>query len=277
MLTRRELIRLGLVGTGYALLPYDEHSSVASSFADIPITPSPATTPFVTPLPIPPFALEVPPFYDSVHLPGVEYRRFIGPATRFYHVVAEERAVRFHPSMPQTLIWGYRDKNVPAGQWPYAVGPILGGLFGFEEIGTGMVVRHANQLPANHTGFGVPMTTAHLHGGHHIATSDGFPTDITGFPNFVTAPGGYYDHCFPLVDPGFLDYSDGRTTRVADVSERPSTLWYHDHLLEFTAQNVYRGLAGIAVMSDELDSGDEDDRCAAAPELPVRRAARHSG
>jgi FtsP/CotA-like multicopper oxidase with cupredoxin domain len=36
-----------------------------------------------------------------------------------------------------------------------------------------------------------------------------------------------------------------------------STLWYHDHMLDFTAQNVYKGLAGMYILFNEHDTGDE--------------------
>jgi FtsP/CotA-like multicopper oxidase with cupredoxin domain len=36
-----------------------------------------------------------------------------------------------------------------------------------------------------------------------------------------------------------------------------SSLWYHDHHLDFTAQNVYKGLFGCYNMFDDRDTGDE--------------------
>jgi FtsP/CotA-like multicopper oxidase with cupredoxin domain len=41
------------------------------------------------------------------------------------------------------------------------------------------------------------------------------------------------------------------------VGERPATDWYHDHLLDFTGPNVYRGLAGFYLVFDNLDTGNE--------------------
>jgi len=34
-------------------------------------------------------------------------------------------------------------------------------------------------------------------------------------------------------------------------------MWYHDHFLDFTGPNVYKGLAGFFLVFDELDTGDE--------------------
>ena len=36
-----------------------------------------------------------------------------------------------------------------------------------------------------------------------------------------------------------------------------STLWYHDHRVEFTAQNAYKGLAGFYLLFNQFDTGDE--------------------
>ena len=34
-------------------------------------------------------------------------------------------------------------------------------------------------------------------------------------------------------------------------------MWYHDHMIDFTGPNVYRGLAGFFLAFDEADAGDE--------------------
>ena len=41
--------------------------------------------------------------------------------------------------------------------------------------------------------------------------------------------------------------------------EKLTTLWYHDHRLDFTAANVYAGLSGFFLYFDERDTGDEND------------------
>src|SRR5262249_38276071 len=37
-----------------------------------------------------------------------------------------------------------------------------------------------------------------------------------------------------------------------------STNWYHDHAIDITAENVYRGLAGFFLYHNDLDTGDEN-------------------
>jgi FtsP/CotA-like multicopper oxidase with cupredoxin domain len=108
--------------------------------------------------------------------------------------------------------------------------------------GQGVVVRQHNNLPANHQGFGVPYTSVHNHGAHVESRSDGYPTLLFG-------PGESYDYGYPMQPPGF---STG--TPSNDI---PSTLWYHDHALDFTGANVYRGLVGFYLVFDDLDTGDE--------------------
>ena len=81
--------------------------------------------------------------------------------------------------------------------------------------------------------------TVHFHGGHVPARADGFPEDLVsppdGFPNKVVFDRGeHYDYFYPMLDPGLVADNDiGRDH--ADCGETPSTLWYHDHLLDFTA------------------------------------------
>jgi FtsP/CotA-like multicopper oxidase with cupredoxin domain len=53
-----------------------------------------------------------------------------------------------------------------------------------------------------------------------------------------------------------------------DTAETLSTLWYHDHSENFTAENVYKGLVGFHLFFDELDSGDENDPSPHALRLP---------
>jgi FtsP/CotA-like multicopper oxidase with cupredoxin domain len=191
-------------------------------------------------LPVPPVARPVAAFRADCTLPT----QSDASRLRFYRVLTEQRAVRLHPDLPPTVVWGYRDANTPRGQHPFVAGPTFVGR-ALEPL----VVRHENTLPANHVGFGEPTTTVHLHGGHHEARSDGFPEDIPGFP-VVIRPGERFDYCYPLLDPGF-------STNEADPTDRPSTMWYHDHLLDFTGPNVYRGLAGFFLYFDGLDTGSE--------------------
>ena len=264
MLTRRDMAKLGLLGTGYMLLPHNEaFARVSARFRDDPR--SPRTTPFVEPLPIPDLVDQSAPFGPlSRYCEDFRTGGQIAPSTRFFEIVAEQRTVSFHRDLEPTAIWGYRPRDKP--DWDFALGPTILEIFGFDDfpdLSSGFVVRHYNQLPQDHRGFGVTRTTVHLHGGHHPAEADGFPGNIEGFDPFVTERGQnfdkFYDHFYPTLDPGFLDKKRGISNEAPEKTARQSTLWYHDHLLDFTGPNAYRGLAGFVVATDDLDSGDETD------------------
>ena len=260
MLTRRELVKLGLLGGGYTVLA--SGSGLRRVFADDELPASPQLEPFQVSLPVPPEPGEA-----TLSSPDCA-------ASRSFHIVEEERSVQIHPALPATPIWGYRDATQSA--WNFVLGP----TFRVRMNQGGVVVRMTNNLPDHPAGFpdplrgfGVNRMTTHLHGGHHPSRSDGFPDNINSFfddnktsrfQRFVSEPGQSYDYCYPLRDPGFSTDPTGQ----GDATERPSTLWYHDHFFDFTGPNVYRGLAGFFLVFDEIDSGDETDPGSQALRLP---------
>ncbi len=101
--------------------------------------------------------------------------------------------------------------------------------------------------------------TIHLHGGHNRSSEDGQPGGLT-----KAQPRALYCQISPdlkasdsgndlLIKPG------GRRTYVYDLiedggPERAAFQWYHDHRFERTAANVWRGLAGMMIIDDELES-----------------------
>jgi FtsP/CotA-like multicopper oxidase with cupredoxin domain len=231
------------------------------AFASAP--QSPALTPFVDELPRP-----VTPISTLTQFPDLSdaAKAFVDPngrnagGARFYSIIAEERKVKFHRDLPPTDIWSYRDQNGPAVS-PFALGPTFQERISATRT-SGVIVRVTNGLSANQPGFGSPHLSTHLHGGHQPFFADGFPADITS-PSFtpVIEPGKFYDYAYPLLDPGFI--SD-----VADSTDRPATQWYHDHVIDFTGPNVYRGLVGLFQIFDPVlngqaggpDVGDENNK-----------------
>ena len=99
--------------------------------------------------------------------------------------------------------------------------------------------------------------TVHLHGGHNRSSEDGQPGGLT-----ARQPRALYckisDRLAPadsgndlLIEPG------GRRTYHYDLiedgaPERAAFQWYHDHRLERTGRNVWKGLAGMMIIDDEL-------------------------
>jgi FtsP/CotA-like multicopper oxidase with cupredoxin domain len=266
MPTRRELIKMGVLGAGgFVLLPSGGgFGRVSSSFADA--RQSPRLQPFVDPLPTLKPLTRVGRF-SSINAYA---RPFVGAATRFYEIATEERFVQFHRDLPATPVWAYVDPNgsLPPGP-PRLITVRLPTVKHGQPAGAGILVRHRNNLTTAPRDFGFPTLTSHLHGGHQPAPADGFPTDIdnrpAGYPARVTIPpGGFYDYMYPFRDDGF------RSPPIS-FTERESYLWFHDHILDFTGPNVYRGLATIMPVFDEIDTGNETDTSPGALRLPSGR------
>ena len=240
-MTRREMLKYGAVAGGAILI--STKGPVPRSFASNPQSPS--TPPFLDELPIPgtpsfthtPFAdlaPEAAPFVDPTGKKGM---------ARFYTLVAEDRSVSFHKNLPPTAIWSYRDANVATSDT--AFGPAFEEHISPNQF-SGAIVRVQNRLKPDAQGFGIPRLTTHLHGGHQPARSDGLPTPVVfngKVINPITEPGGHYDYTYPLLDPGSI-------SSQPDIGDRPATQWYHDHIIDFTGANVYRGLVGSFLVFD---------------------------
>jgi FtsP/CotA-like multicopper oxidase with cupredoxin domain len=121
----------------------------------------------------------------------------------------------------KTRIWGYD------GTFP---GPTLRA-----RTGRPMVVTMRNELP-------VP-TSTHLHGGVNPPDSDGFPTDLT-------VPRGYSPA--PPASQGSRVHEASRDYHYPN-GQRAATLWYHDHRMDFTGPQVWRGLMGLFLITDPAE------------------------
>ncbi|MEV4750101.1 multicopper oxidase domain-containing protein [Streptosporangium sp. NPDC049248] len=108
-------------------------------------------------------------------------------------------------------------------------------------------VRVRNELP-------VP-TSTHLHGGVTPPDSDGYPTDLVvpASQGFGPPPGGHTRHGTGA-DLSSWTFHSGARDYLYPLDQRAATLWYHDHRMDFTAPQVWRGLAGFLIVRD-----DEDD------------------
>ncbi len=202
--------------------------------------PSPKAEPFVAELFVPPVkqpvtALDPPPDPRAHQL----YDKYL--PKKFYETSEVELQWQYHPHPPydkKSFSWGF-DGSTP--------GPTFHAKYGEPAL-----VRRYNRLPPvgqSRVTWALPSTTIHLHNGHTASESDGNPQD--------------------WIDPGeFWDYHYGNFPSGNDDTEKLTTLWYHDHRLDFTAANVYAGLAGFYLLFDEQDSNDENDRNPAAWRLP---------
>jgi FtsP/CotA-like multicopper oxidase with cupredoxin domain len=270
MIRRRDLMKMGLLSTGtFLTMPAASlYGRVSDDFDEE--QRSPFLKPFVDPLP----TLDK---LDSLTRVGpltnlTRYARaYVGAKTEFYEIAVKERIVKFHRDLPETPVWAYVDANKPP-----ASNRLISFRFPRIELGQGpgggILVRKHNRLgPRDRSSidptreFGLRTLTLHFHGGHQPAAADGFPHDIEngGGPDFPNLPehvtvhqGESFDYMFPFRDVGF---EDGLAAHEKPSDERPSFYWFHDHILDFTGPNVYRGLANLAPAFDRLDSGDETD------------------
>jgi FtsP/CotA-like multicopper oxidase with cupredoxin domain len=162
----------------------------------------------------------------------------------------------FHPSLPD---------QGPLALWTFN-GTLPPKLIQV-KYGDPILFREHNKLPVDVTangGFGRHTITTHEHNGHHGAENDGF-TGAFFFPN------QFYDYHYPIVlagrnsintgatDPraGAPNGSGGITKVPGDWHETMSTHWFHDHMFSFTAQNVYKAMAGMFNIYSALDRGNE--------------------
>jgi hypothetical protein len=183
------------------------------------------------------------------------HQRFseLGQAPAMYEMAAKENpAWVFNPAYPPQPIWGF------TGTTPDATTP--GPTF-FARYGHPIICRIHNQLPYDHVGFGTPEITTHLHNLHSPSESDGFPGDYYGpHPDqqgpTLSAPGEFLDHFYPNILAGYDEFHGLPGYAIGDAREALGTLWYHDHTLDFTSPNVYRGMAGSTSLR-RLDSGNE--------------------
>jgi FtsP/CotA-like multicopper oxidase with cupredoxin domain len=133
--------------------------------------------------------------------------------TDYYRVVQKPFVGQILPGVATTL-WGYN------GMVP---GPTIR-----VHRGRRVVMRQVNQLPPTHPALGyTPWTSTHLHGHPSLPQYDGYASD-------VSYPGQWKDY-------------------VYENNEEARTLWYHDHGVHHTAENVYMGLAAQYHLTDPAE------------------------
>lgn len=256
-LSRRDLVKMGLLTSAGYLIQKNGLSARAqfsgggsfgscdrrwSGFGGNGTPISPPTTPFIQPLTLPPIAQSVASLSPA---PTVNPNTAAGegrtrphqaltqfPAQKYYEVHQREALLSVHPELPQQRLWTFNGTS--PGQTYVA------------HYGEPILVRQFNDLPNDNGGFGIQSVSTHLHNGHTPSESDGFPCDFFG-------QGKFYDQHYPNVLAGFSSTNPPN----GDIRESMSTLWYHDHRVDFTSQNVYKGLAGFYLLFNQFDTGDE--------------------
>jgi FtsP/CotA-like multicopper oxidase with cupredoxin domain len=252
MIKRREFVKLGLAAGAASLLksPLEaQQQNPLLQFMCSPdglppellTQPSPKSTPFVAELNISPVKQPSAKPLDPAPVASAHQRYNEFLPKKFYEIHEQEFQWQYHPEPPY-------DK----GSWSWGFDGITPGPTYHVRYGEPILVRRYNDLPPvgrNKVSFAMPLTTSHLHNGHTASESDGYPMDHI-------ASGHYWDHHYCAFPLGH------------DPREKLTTLWYHDHMMDFTAPNVYAGLAGFFCFFDEQDSGNENDPNPAAFRLP---------
>ncbi len=152
--------------------------------------------------------------------------------TDVYDVTVRNATARILNGM-DAAIWGYN------GLFP---GPTIEA-----QVGRRVSLRLRNTLR-------VPIVN-HLHGGRTAPEHDGYPTDLI-------LPEGGFSHSH-MNDPMAKVTQDSREY-IYDNQQRAATLWYHDHRMDFTAPQIWRGLAGFYILRDpeeehlNLPRGDKE-------------------
>ena len=252
-LGRRELLKMGLLTAAGVLIStkgLSPHPRSRSGFAlgdDHPV--SPTTTPFVEDMPRLPVLKPVAKLSpaptikpntaagEARTIAHQAYKQF--PPVRFYELHQRAGLVKMANELPPQPIWGFN------GITP---GPLMVeryGVLGSPKQGS-VLVRQRNQLPLENGGFGLPSVTTHLHNGHIPLESDGWPCSFM-------ERGQFYDYHYPNVYAGINSTHPG----MGDVREAAATLWYHDHRMDHTAENTYKGLIGPYILFNEFDTGEE--------------------
>ncbi|MFC8299466.1 multicopper oxidase family protein [Micromonospora orduensis] len=120
----------------------------------------------------------------------------------------------------------------------------------------------------------------HLHGGHSTQESDGhaeawyLPVTRDLPPGFAVAGSAYREFRSRFAETSGLRWAPGSATFEYANDQRPCTLWYHDHTLGLTRENVYAGPAGFYLLGggDDLPDGVLPGP---APALDEPSGARH--
>jgi FtsP/CotA-like multicopper oxidase with cupredoxin domain len=250
MAKRRDFIKLGLTAGAAGLLAprpgFTQENLLKFLCSPDGIPPeqitkrSPACRPFAEELKPPPVKEQVLRL-DPPPDPGAHQRYDEFAPKRLYEIHEQEFRHVYHPDPPYN-----------AGSWAWGFDGVTPGPTYHARYGEPILVRMFNDLPpvgSSNISFALPSTTTHLHNAHSASESDGNPMDWVD-------TGEFWDH-------HYCNFPSGQ-----DSDEKLSTLWYHDHRMDFTAPNVYAGLDGFYLLFDEQDSGNENDPDPQAWRLP---------
>lgn len=252
MARRRDVLKAGMAVTpaifGGAMLSETARAQLCRPEGLRNQTTEPDSPPvplFTQPVYIPPAWQSVNPNLFNPPIDPARHQRYNEYLPRkFYTQTLREGFWDYHPALSAL--------NPNGGSLAWLLNGKLPGDTLVARYGEPLFIRRFNRLPTAENAqipFGYPATTMHLHNSHSASESDGYPMDFM-------EPGGFWDHHHPM--------SFARD----DSREALGSLWYHDHMIDFTATNVYAGLSGMSIFYDDIDSGNENDNRQGALRLP---------
>ncbi len=281
MSTRRQFLKLGTAG-GAGLYLTSRLGWAGRLFAQVPGGTLPPDTilKFATPLVIPPA------------MPRTSVLTTPGALVDYYEIAMRQFAQQIlPPGLPRTTVWSYGSRAHPSTfNYPaFTIEAMAGRPVRVKWI-NGLVDRRGHYLPhllpvdqtlhwANPPGGStgrdmrgydqapyqgpVPIVT-HVHGAHTGDESDGFPQAwflpaATNLPPDYASEGSWYDFFREKANTKFgVAWKPGAAMFQYPNQQRATTLWYHDHTLGMTRENVYAGPAGFYLVrggADDLGSG----------------------
>ncbi|MEU7844503.1 multicopper oxidase [Micromonospora sp. NPDC049114] len=276
MVTRRGLLAAGAAGGAAVLVPAGS-TAAGRALAGVASLDAADIPKYVAPLRIPPA------------MPAVA----TGPERDTYVIgVRQFRQQILPPSWPRTTVWGYGSTAHPGSFGSPApsivarvnhpvrvtwVNQLVDGRGDFlpHLLPVDPTLHWANPAGGNANrdqhgrrdgdprGYRGPVPqVVHLHGAHSPQESDGhaeawYLPVARDLPSDFAVCGSVYDEFRSrFAERSGLRWAPGSATFEYANDQAPGTLWYHDHTLGVTAQNVYAGPAGFYLLGgDDLPDG----------------------
>ncbi len=134
--------------------------------------------------------------------------------------------------------------RIRSGEWSFLPGvktPTLG--FNQDYLGPTIRTRQNSELNLNYQNTLTESVAIHGHGLH-------VPGKVDGGPQLEIAPGDHWQPTLSIVQPA-------------------ATCWYHSHTHGKTGHQVYRGLAGMIIIDDEMSDSVKLPRQYGIDDLPI--------
>ncbi|MFF0467995.1 multicopper oxidase family protein [Micromonospora zamorensis] len=277
MVTRRRLLAAGAAGGAAVLVTAGSPASGRAPAEAAPLD-----------------AHDIPKYVSPLRIPPAMPPVATGPERDTYVIAVRQfRQQILPPSWPRTTVWGYGSTAHP-GSFGYPApsivarvghpvrvtwvnqlvdsrGDYLPHLLPVDPTlhwanppgGTAHRDRHGS-WDGNPRGYRGPVPqVVHLHGGHSTQESDGhseawyLPAARDLPRDFAVAGSAYREFRSRFAERFGLRWAPGSATFEYANDQRPCTLWYHDHSLGLTRENVYAGPAGFYLLGggDDLPDG----------------------